>query len=272
MSGTRTAGRRESRTAGRRAHAGGSRRAAVAPVDPDATIAIDLTAPPPGSQDPSRSAGAPTSSRSRARVQHRARAPRHRLLLACVAVLSVGLLAVLLLKTIISQGAFRQHALEIELILLAEKEEALARAVQSAESPLSVEKAARALGMVPAGSPVFLRLEDGRILGEPVPAPSPTGPVSFKDAPGIQPTKKPKASASPAASPSPEAGVAAEAGVPSASAAPAATAAGVPAVGPTAATASPPEAPAATPSAAAATASDPSAVPTPAPTQSGVTR
>ena len=78
------------------------------------------------------------------------------MLLVCTATLAAGFFAVLLLNTIISQGAFRQHELEIQLILLAEKEEALARAVQKAEAPLEVEKAARKLGMVPAAAPVFL--------------------------------------------------------------------------------------------------------------------
>ena len=125
------------------------------------------------------------------------------MLLACTAVLAAGFFALLLLNTVISQGAFRQHELEIQLILLAEKEEALARAVQQAEAPLEVEKAARKLGMVPAAAPVFLRLSDGRILGEPVPAPEPTAPVDFAGAPGIQPTPKPSPSgtADPAADP-----------------------------------------------------------------------
>ena len=113
------------------------------------------------------------------------------MLLVCTAVLAAGFFAVLLLNTVISQGAFRQHELEIQLILLAEKEEALARSVQQAEAPLEVEKAARKLGMVPAAAPVFLRLSDGKVLGEPVPAPAPTAPVDFAGAPGIQPTPKP---------------------------------------------------------------------------------
>ena len=121
------------------------------------------------------------------------------MLLVCTAALAAGFLAVLLLNTVISQGAFRQHELEIELILLAEKEEALARAVQQAEAPLEVEKAARTLGMVPAAAPVFLRLSDGKVLGEPVPAPEPTGPVDFAGAPGIQPTPKPSPTGSAAA-------------------------------------------------------------------------
>ena len=110
--------------------------------------------------------------------------------------LTIAMLAVLLLNTIISQGAFRQHELEIDLILLAEKEESLARQVQLAETPIEVEKKARELGMVPAAAPVFLRLSDGKILGEPVPAEPETTPVDFADAPGILPTPDPSASAS----------------------------------------------------------------------------
>ena len=117
------------------------------------------------------------------------------MLLACTAVLAAGFFAVLLLNTVISQGAFRQHELEIELILLAEKEEALAREVQAAETPVEVERAARKLGMVPAAAPVFLRLSDGEVLGEPVPAPRPTGKVSFFGAPRVLPTPSPTPSA-----------------------------------------------------------------------------
>ena len=141
--------------------------------------------------------GRRTSGRGRAaRTEQRSRTPRHRLLLACTGVLALGMLAVLLLNTIISQGAFRQHELEIDLILLAEKEESLARQVQLAETPIEVEKKARELGMVPAAAPVFLRLSDGKILGEPVPAEPETTPVDFADAPGILPTPDPSASAS----------------------------------------------------------------------------
>jgi len=71
--------------------------------------------------------------------------------------------------------------------------------VQQAEAPLEVEKAARTLGMVPAAAPVFLRLSDGKVLGEPVPAPEPTGPIDFAGAPGIQPTPKPSPTGSEAA-------------------------------------------------------------------------
>ena len=135
------------------------------------------------------------AARTGSRGAARTRAPRHRLLVVASATLAIGLFAVLLINTIVSQGAFRQHELEVALILKAEQEEALARAVQAAEAPREVEKRARKLGMVPAGSPVFLRLSDGEILGEPVPAPTPTGKVSFAGAPGVQPTPRPSAGA-----------------------------------------------------------------------------
>jgi hypothetical protein len=114
--------------------------------------------------------------------QHRpgGRVPGHRLLLACTAIIALGLLAVLFVNAALSQGAFRQHELEIQLIYAAEKEEALARKVQVDEAPATLERKAAALGMVPAGSPVFLDLATGKIRGEPVPAPSPTVTASVR--------------------------------------------------------------------------------------------
>ena len=198
MSSTRTAGRRDSRPPGARTarttrtNRTTTRRASApvaAPrVDP-AGVEGEIGPDEEPAGTPPRRTG-----RSRAQGMPRRRSPRHRILLVCTAVLAAGFFAVLLLNTVISQGAFRQHELEIQLILLAEKEEALARAVQLDEAPLEVEKAARKLGMVPAAAPVFLRLSDGKILGEPVPATAPTAPVDFAGAPGIQPTPKPSAS------------------------------------------------------------------------------
>ncbi|MGV1005366.1 MAG: hypothetical protein ACOYEV_11510 [Candidatus Nanopelagicales bacterium] len=119
--------------------------------------------------------------RSQSRADARDRAPRHRILLVSVAVIGLAMLSVLFLNAALSAGAFRQHDLEIQLILISEKEEALARKVQVDEAPLTIEKRARKLGMVPAASAVFLDLSTGKVLGEPVPAPSPTEIVTFGD-------------------------------------------------------------------------------------------
>ncbi len=211
MSSSRTAGRREQRPPGARTAPRRSRTALLEQPAPETSDPVFAAAPaattdqeaattpqgPPGARTRASSA-ARTGSRGAART----RAPRHRLLVVASATLAIGLFAVLLINTIVSQGAFRQHELEVALILKAEQEEALARAVQAAEAPREVEKRARKLGMVPAGSPVFLRLSDGEILGEPVPAPTPTGKVSFAGAPGVQPTPRPSAGApAPSATP-----------------------------------------------------------------------
>jgi len=206
---------RTSRTSSRRPAAApaGSVRDIGSPASQDtgaaATALLDPPTPPrEEGAGRARRSGRSTRPRGAARAGragHAARArraaPRHRLLLACTAALAAGLVGVLFLNTVISQGAFRQHELEVKLILLSEQEEALNRALQQDEAPLEVERRARALGMVPAGSPVFLRLSDGRILGTPVPAPTPTGPVDFADAPGLQPTPSPTPSTGSATAP-----------------------------------------------------------------------
>lgn len=104
--------------------------------------------------------------------------PRHRLAVAAAAVLGAGLGAVSLLNAVISQGAFQEQELEVELILLQEKEEQLARSLREQEAPPAVELRARDLGMVPAETPLFLDLSTGEIRGEPVPAATPSGTPS----------------------------------------------------------------------------------------------
>jgi hypothetical protein len=144
-------------------------------------------------EEASERSGAESAARGRQGRANRIRPreKRHRLLLVSTAVLALGMLGVLFLNALISAGAFRRYDLEIDLIYLAEEEEALSSAVQQAESPVEVERRARALGMVPAKAPVFLRLADGALLGEPVPAPAATAPVDLSDAPGIQPSPSP---------------------------------------------------------------------------------
>ena len=262
MSSTRTAGRRDSRPPGARTarttrtNRTTTRRASASVAAPrvDPGVEIEIGADEEIVGTPPRRTG-----RSRAQGVPRPRSPRHRILLVCTAVLAAGFFAVLLLNTVISQGAFRQHELEIQLILLAEKEEALARAVQLDEAPLEVEKAARKLGMVPAAAPVFLRLSDGKILGEPVPATAPTAPVDFAGAPGIQPTPKPSASGAADSTPTDPALDPATGSAPTTLIDPALD----PATG-----LDPAASPAASP--AAEPAADPAASPTPVPTQQGV--
>ena len=49
-------------------------------------------------------------------------------------------------------------------------EQSISNAVAAGESPDALLTSAQTMGMVPAQSPVFLRLSDRKILGKPVPA------------------------------------------------------------------------------------------------------
>ena len=57
-------------------------------------------------------------------------------------------------------------------------EQRIASEVAAAESTDNLVTAARAIGMVPAETPVFLRLSDQAVIGQPVPAKAPIVPVT----------------------------------------------------------------------------------------------
>jgi len=105
--------------------------------------------------------------------QPRFHAPRGPFVLVVGAVLTVGLIGVLLLNTVVAQDAFAVSALQARSAALADQEQALTQQVAAAESPQRLERRARALGMVPSVNPVFLRLADGKVLGEATPASAP---------------------------------------------------------------------------------------------------
>ena len=87
--------------------------------------------------------------------------------------LGAGLLALLLLNTVLGQDAFRLYDLQSSTRTLTQDEQVLRQEVDRLQSPGRLAEAARGLGMVPAPAPVFLRLSDGAVLGTPAPAPTP---------------------------------------------------------------------------------------------------
>jgi hypothetical protein len=87
-----------------------------------------------------------------------------------VGVLASGLFGLLLLNTTLGEGSFRIKAMQNAVSQLSDQSQQLQQQVALAESPVALQQRASALGMVPSGSPVFLRLTDGRVLGVPVPA------------------------------------------------------------------------------------------------------
>ena len=89
-------------------------------------------------------------------------------------ILSLGLGLLLLLNTLLAQGSFTLHSLDAKVANLADREQALQQRTSELAAPQRLARSAARIGMVPSANPAFLRVEDGKILGEPMPA---TGPM-----------------------------------------------------------------------------------------------
>ncbi len=98
--------------------------------------------------------------------------------IGALAVMSLGLLVLLVLNTALAKGSFRAHELRVQTADLAQREQALRTQIQQASSPVTLSKRAKELGLVPATTPVFIRLSDGKILGVPYAAGLPLDPAT----------------------------------------------------------------------------------------------
>lgn len=105
-------------------------------------------------------------------------APRAPFVLLLVGLLTGGLVGLLLLNTAIARDSFVLEQLRQDNAALVLHEQALRQQADSAAAPQTLAARARALGMVPAGPPAFIRLPDGAVLGSPTPAPSPSPTAS----------------------------------------------------------------------------------------------
>ena len=138
--------------------------------------------------------------------QRRSSAAKAPFVVAVVVLLVGGLLGLLLLNTVVAQDAFRLHDLQKQGRVLGDREQALAKQVQALQAPGSISDRALALGMVPGGVPVFLRLPDGAVLGSvtaPGSAPAPVRPAApAAPRPGVAASAKPGPATPGAAMPS----------------------------------------------------------------------
>ena len=91
-------------------------------------------------------------------------------LLLVLGLLSSILVSLLLLNTALAENSFQLQDIRQTARDLTVREQTLSSQLAAAESPIGLEAKAKELGMVAASSPVFLRLEDGKILGESAPA------------------------------------------------------------------------------------------------------
>ncbi len=82
-------------------------------------------------------------------------------------VLVAGVVGLLLFNTSMQQTSFTATSLQEQASVLAAKEQSLQMELDQLRDPQKVAVRAKRLGMVPATSPAFLRLADGKVLGSP---------------------------------------------------------------------------------------------------------
>ncbi|POX50325.1 septum formation initiator family protein [Streptomyces sp. Ru72] len=126
------------------------------------------------------------------------RAARTPFVLLVVLLLGGGLIALLMLNSALSEGAFKLDDLQRQTKSLTDEEQALQRDVDAYSAPEALQRRARELGMVPGGDPVFLN-PDGTVKGVPVPA----GQQASASTAAVRPPEALGTGSSPAAPPSP---------------------------------------------------------------------
>jgi hypothetical protein len=90
---------------------------------------------------------------------------------------------ILVLNTKINENAFRLEALQQQQGRLDRTEAQLTKDLADKESPTSLAAAARRLGLVPAGSPAFIMLPDGKVLSVPRPGTTQSSATGSTSAP-----------------------------------------------------------------------------------------
>ena len=83
----------------------------------------------------------------------------------CVVLLLGGFVGVLVLNTAMAKGSYTLRDLQRRSDELTDAQDALRHSLDAVSGPGPLAQRARELGMVPAATPVFLRLSDGKVLG-----------------------------------------------------------------------------------------------------------
>lgn len=125
--------------------------------------------------------------------------------MAALAVMSIGLLSLLVLNTALAKGSFRAHELRVQKADLAQREQLLRTQIENASSPVTLYRRATDLGMVESVTPAFIRLADGKILGVPYAAGTMMDPVTGQPVAGEPAATDTAGTTDPAATPAPSA-------------------------------------------------------------------
>jgi len=131
-----------------------------------------MTALPAQSAPAPRRSPAPKPERRLRPAPEPGRRAKPRLAYAVIALGGVAVIVVaqLLLSIAVAQGAYEIDAYQVRQAELARQQQKLSEDLDRVESPQYLARNAEALGMVPNAAPVYLRLSDGAVLGEPTAA------------------------------------------------------------------------------------------------------
>lgn len=104
------------------------------------------------------------------RTRGRTQAARTPFAVLVIAILAAGVVGLLMFNTSMQQTSFKATSLQDRVNVLTAKEQSLALELDSLRDPQHLAVAAKELGMVAPSQPAFVRLADGRVLGNPTPA------------------------------------------------------------------------------------------------------
>ena len=104
------------------------------------------------------------------RTLGRTQAARTPFAVLVIAILAAGVVGLLMFNTSMQQTSFKATSLQDRVNVLTAKEQSLALELDSLRDPQHLAVAAKELGMVAPSQPAFVRLADGRVLGNPTPA------------------------------------------------------------------------------------------------------
>jgi hypothetical protein len=96
--------------------------------------------------------------------------PRAPFVALVLALVIGGVLGILVVNTKIAENSFRLDRLTKQQAALDIQQQQLEREIAEAAAPGSLQAAARKLGLVEAGTPAYIRLQDGKVIGIPTPA------------------------------------------------------------------------------------------------------
>jgi hypothetical protein len=97
-------------------------------------------------------------------------APRAPLIMLILAMVVAGMVGLVLINTAINEDAFELHTLNRDKRAADLRERQLQRDVAELESAGALDAASKRLGLVDAGTPAFITVPDGQVLGVPEPA------------------------------------------------------------------------------------------------------